>query len=88
PSKAGDVWAFGMTSLELFTRAVPFSDCLRMQGVMTRIIRGELPHLPTAESTQFRMTDAWWEICTPCWGHDPSSRPSLRDIVDKVKAAL
>ncbi|KAI6161233.1 kinase-like domain-containing protein [Pisolithus thermaeus] len=87
-SMASDVWAFGMTALELFTRAVPFSDCHSSKGVMSKILRGQLPHLPATESTQFRMTDAWWEICTSCWGYDPSSRPTMRDIVDRVKAVL
>ncbi|KAI6161236.1 hypothetical protein EDD17DRAFT_1590718, partial [Pisolithus thermaeus] len=49
---------------------------------------GELPRLPASESTQFRMTDAWWRICTSCWAREPSSRPTMRDIVDRVKAAL
>ncbi|KAI6095299.1 kinase-like domain-containing protein [Pisolithus croceorrhizus] len=87
-STASDVWAFGMTTLELFTREEPFSDCRSSSGLMTRILRGGLPHLPAAQSTQFRMTDAWWEICTSCWGYDPSSRPAMKDIVDEVKAAL
>ncbi|KAI6095301.1 kinase-like domain-containing protein [Pisolithus croceorrhizus] len=87
-SMASDVWAFGMTALELFTRALPFSDCHSSKGVVTRIMWGELPRLPASESTQFRMTDAWWRICTSCWAREPSSRPTMRDIVDRVKAAL
>ncbi|KAI6149064.1 kinase-like domain-containing protein [Pisolithus thermaeus] len=87
-SMASDVWAFGMTVLELFTRAVPFSDCNNSRHVLGRLMQKKLPLRPTEESTQFRMTDAWWEICTSCWGHDPSSRPTMRDIVDRVKAAL
>lgn len=87
-SMASDVWAYGMTVLELFTREVPFSGCTNTYGVITRITSGNLPPRPAAEATQFRMTDAWWDVCTSCWGHDPSSRPAMRDIVDTVKAAL
>ncbi|KAI6097179.1 kinase-like domain-containing protein [Pisolithus thermaeus] len=81
-SMASDVWAFGMTVLELFTRALPFSGCPRSQGVITKIARGKLPPRPAPESTQFRMTDAWWEICTSCWENSPSLRPTMRDIVE------
>ncbi|KAI6001469.1 kinase-like domain-containing protein [Pisolithus albus] len=87
-SMASDVWAYGMTVLELFTGEVPFSDCASTYGVISRITLGNLPPRPAVEATQFRMTDAWWDICTSCWGHDPSSRPAMRDIVDTVKAAL
>ncbi|KAI5990177.1 kinase-like domain-containing protein [Pisolithus albus] len=87
-SMASDVWAFGMTVLELFTRSVPFSDSPSPTDVLVRLITGKLPRRPDAESTHFRMTDTWWEICTSCWGNDPSSRPVMRDIVKTVKAAL
>ncbi|KAI6097182.1 kinase-like domain-containing protein [Pisolithus sp. B1] len=87
-SKASDVWAFGMTILELFTRAVPFSDCSSSARVMSRIMTGKLPPRPSAEATQSRMADVWWEICTSCWGSNPSSRPTMRDIVETVKAVL
>ncbi|KAI6100447.1 kinase-like domain-containing protein [Pisolithus croceorrhizus] len=88
-STASDVWAFGMTVLELFTRAVPYSDCqARPTHVLTRIMFGKLPDRPCAETTQSRMTDAWWGICESCWRRDPSSRPTMRDIVDEVRAVL
>ncbi|KAI6108572.1 vacuolar protein 8 [Pisolithus croceorrhizus] len=51
-------------------------------------MKGKLPPRPGEESTQFRMTDTWWEICTSCWGRDPLSRLSMRDITKKVKAAI
>ncbi|KAG6330600.1 hypothetical protein ID866_8488, partial [Astraeus odoratus] len=35
----GDVWAFGMTVLELFTRLPPFSDIQEAQGVLIKILQ-------------------------------------------------
>ncbi|KAI5984986.1 kinase-like domain-containing protein [Pisolithus orientalis] len=87
-SKESDVWAFGMTALELFTRAVPFPDCHNEANVLGRLVRRELPPRPAEESTQFRLTDAWWDICTSCWRSDPSSRPTMRDIIEGVEAAI
>ncbi|KAI5983281.1 hypothetical protein EDD15DRAFT_2316638 [Pisolithus albus] len=50
-------------SLGLFIHAVPFRD-YRIPGIVFgRIMKGKLPPRPGEESTQFRMTDAWWEIC-------------------------
>ncbi|KAI6039008.1 kinase-like domain-containing protein, partial [Pisolithus marmoratus] len=83
-----DVWAFGMTILELFTRAVPFPSCRNSGSVLGRLMKGKLPPRPAEESTQFRLTDAWWEICTSCWKRDPSSRPTVKNIMEKLKTAI
>ncbi|KAI6010018.1 hypothetical protein EDC04DRAFT_817435 [Pisolithus marmoratus] len=87
-SKESDVWAFGMTALELFTRTAPFSDCRNPANVFGRLMKGKLPLRPTRQSTQFRLSDAWWEICTSCWELVPSSRPVMKDIIEHVKAAI
>ncbi|KAI6021113.1 kinase-like domain-containing protein [Pisolithus marmoratus] len=84
-SRASDVWAFGMTILELFTRAVPFPKCRNRVNVLNKLTKGKLPPRPAKES---HLTDAWWEICTSCWGHDPSSRPTMNDIIERVKVAI
>lgn len=86
-STASDVWAFGMTALELFTREIPFR--LNNVGrVLGSILRRKLPPRPNEESTQFRLTDAWWKICTSCWRSDPSSRPTMKDLLEEVEAAV
>ncbi|KAI6113824.1 WD40 repeat-like protein [Pisolithus croceorrhizus] len=87
-SKESDVWAFGMTALELFTRRVPFPNCRHPANVLGSLIQGRLPPQPTAESTQFRLTDAWWEICMSCWERNPSLRPTVRVIVEMVGRAM
>ncbi|KAI6000347.1 kinase-like domain-containing protein [Pisolithus orientalis] len=87
-SVASDVWAFGMTILELFTRAVPFRDCSSPANVFGKLMNGKLPPRPAQESTQFRLSDAWWEICMACWRSDPSSRPTMKNITENVKAAI
>ncbi|KAI6000339.1 kinase-like domain-containing protein [Pisolithus orientalis] len=85
-SKESDMWAYGMTILELFTRSTPFHDCRNCASVMRRIVEKNLPARPAEESTQFRLSDAWWEICMACWRPDPSSRPTITDVVEKLKA--
>ncbi|KAI6010019.1 kinase-like domain-containing protein, partial [Pisolithus marmoratus] len=83
-SMASDVWAFGMTVLELFTRAVPFRDCRNLGNVFGRLMKGKVPPRPTEDSTQFRLTNAWWDICTLCWERDPPLRPTMKDIIERV----
>ncbi|KAI6019839.1 WD40-repeat-containing domain protein [Pisolithus orientalis] len=86
-SMASDVWAFGMTTL-LFTRAAPFRDCRNPGSVFGRLLKWKLPPRPAEESTQFRLTDTWWRICTSCWTRDPWSRPTMKDILEQVKGAI
>ncbi|KAI6044475.1 kinase-like domain-containing protein, partial [Pisolithus marmoratus] len=85
PSAEGDVWAYGMVVLELFTRLTPFHDCRSPVNVMSRLMTRRLPPRPSDESTLSRMTDEWWEICTSCWRHEPSSRPSMKELMEKAK---
>ncbi|KIN99186.1 hypothetical protein M404DRAFT_155843 [Pisolithus tinctorius Marx 270] len=80
-----DVWAFGMTALELFTRQPPFHDIKKCSRVMSQIAEGRMPSRPSSDSTCFRMTDSWWKICRSCWEHDPSLRPNMLDIASQVK---
>ncbi|KAI6096360.1 hypothetical protein F5141DRAFT_585659 [Pisolithus sp. B1] len=76
-----------MTVLELFTRLVPFHDFLRLEDVMITLMMGQLPFRPSEESTLSRMTDVWWENCVSCWRSEPSSHPSMKELMEKVKGA-
>ncbi|KAI6042231.1 kinase-like domain-containing protein [Pisolithus marmoratus] len=86
-SQESDVWAFGMTVLELFTRSIPFRDCRSVAVLTTRLMMGKLPPRPADKSVQYRLSDVWWNICMSCWRRDPLSRPTMNDIIKKVKAA-
>ncbi|KAG6331723.1 hypothetical protein ID866_7365, partial [Astraeus odoratus] len=87
-SAEGDVWAFGMTALELLTRQRPFHDFPTASSVAFQIALGRLPGRPTDESTCFRMTDGLWGICTSCWTSDPSMRPHMTTIVQGLQGQL
>ena len=65
---------------ELFTRVPPFHPSLTMTNVLVKILRG-VPDRPSIESTFYRLTDEWWNLCLLCWKRDPSSRPSISDIL-------
>ncbi|KAG6328673.1 hypothetical protein ID866_10417, partial [Astraeus odoratus] len=79
----GDVWAFAMTALELFTRRAPFHDCRTMVAVARAIMKG-LPSRPNKEDTYSRFTDGWWDLCCSCWNHHVLLRPSMSDVVKRI----
>ncbi|KAG6331708.1 hypothetical protein ID866_7381 [Astraeus odoratus] len=82
-SAAGDVWAFGMTAMELFTRKDPFHGFRGTTSIMFRILKGP-PDRPSPEDTCSRLTDPWWNALYPCWNNDPFLRPSMSDIVTQI----
>ncbi|KAG6329485.1 hypothetical protein ID866_9604 [Astraeus odoratus] len=79
----GDIWAFAMTALELFTREVPYNDIRDTRSVIHHVLK-DSPGRPSSESTCNRMTDGWWGICKLCWERNELRRPSISGILDKI----
>lgn len=84
PTAEGDVWSFGMTALELFTRSMPFHTIKGLSGLVIRISKGP-PDRPTDAETCSRMTDDWWNICQSCWNYEPSLRPPISTILRMIE---
>ncbi|KAI6094564.1 kinase-like domain-containing protein [Pisolithus sp. B1] len=82
-SAAADIWSFGMTLLELFTRKPPFHP-LKPTAAMLRICRRETPCRPSDEETCSRLTGPWWNVCLKCWEYEPASRPTIADVLQDV----
>ncbi|KIM61395.1 hypothetical protein SCLCIDRAFT_879145 [Scleroderma citrinum Foug A] len=83
-SAAGDVWAFGMTILELLTRKRPFDHLQNIGAIINHIVHKELT-CPSLDASFFRLTDEWWSICLSCWNRDPAQRAPMSDVVEKVR---
>ena len=85
PSKAGDVFAFGMVIVEVFTGQVPFHD--RMQGEAAALIsQGIRPSKPS-NAREIGLTDPIWRLTCKCWNQDPSKRPNVEKVVRKLENA-
>ena len=72
---------------ELFSRKVPFHQCWGLPHVITRIMRGP-PERPSMNDTESRLTDDWWNLCCSCWDFNPSLRPSMSYLVNKISYLL
>ncbi|KAG6329633.1 hypothetical protein ID866_9456 [Astraeus odoratus] len=83
-TRPGDIWAFGMTALELFTRENPFSYVRNLGCLFVQILQGP-PERPIDEVTCSRMTDDWWSVCSMCWHRDPISRPEMSELVARIE---
>ncbi|THH11312.1 hypothetical protein EW145_g736 [Phellinidium pouzarii] len=76
-SKESDIWAFGMSILELITRKRPFSHINRDIQVLMTIIEGQIPALPANFESLNNFEQNLWHICKLCWVEDPADRPLI-----------
>ncbi|KZT34742.1 kinase-like protein [Sistotremastrum suecicum HHB10207 ss-3] len=79
-----DVWAWGMTVLELFTRAHPFVELEADDLIAEKVLNGGIPERPKALGTQ---RDTFWRLLKRCWHHDPAARPSSELILQAFSGA-
>ncbi|KAL5522390.1 hypothetical protein ACEPAG_8406 [Sanghuangporus baumii] len=81
-----DVWAFGMTVFELFTRERPYANLLDTQ-VVYAIMKRALPQFPSTfvSSIESSALDGIKSLCNDCWKHDSSDRPSMQAALDELR---
>ncbi|KAF8525507.1 kinase-like domain-containing protein [Hysterangium stoloniferum] len=75
-----DVWAFGMTVLEILTGDPPYADTKRDPVVFGMIVNDIIPSRPDVPG----MTDGIWSGCNLCWKKDPEMRPAMREMLHLV----
>ncbi|CUA71078.1 Ephrin type-A receptor 4 [Rhizoctonia solani] len=86
-SYAADVYALGMTWLEVITGKVPFQE-RRNDIALAHIIvnRKEIPQRPNEHiPSDSEDGDALWSLMMNCWAHKPEERPSANEARDFVK---
>jgi len=81
-----DVWAFGMTLLELLTGELPYAHIRSDSRTITEIVMGKLPHEPIIEDgdSDADLKRYMWSVCLKCWAKDPKERPSMGDVLEEM----
>ncbi|CAE6459511.1 unnamed protein product, partial [Rhizoctonia solani] len=80
-SKSSDVYALGMTMLEIFTGAVPYPQCQRDFSVMRMVQQKILPTRPEGRIHTGQRGNKIWELLMSCWNYEPNERPSAQEVV-------
>ncbi|KAG2118945.1 kinase-like domain-containing protein [Suillus discolor] len=76
-----DIFAYGMTILEVMTHQVPWYNIRHTTHVIIKLSRGEMPPRPSdPAATERGLDDRLWELVKGCWSA-PERRPSTRDIL-------
>jgi len=67
PNPKSDVWAFGMTLLELLTGEIPYPH-IKNEGAIYRAMGNMvLPVKPKFEGPDAKLKDDIWLLCLKCW---------------------
>ncbi|CAE6460363.1 unnamed protein product [Rhizoctonia solani] len=80
-NKHTDVYALGMTLLEVVTSSLPYSECRRDHNVLIKLNRKELPKRSMVHFPENEQWNRMWCLLTQCWDHDPMSRPTADDVI-------
>ncbi|KAG8796550.1 hypothetical protein FRC12_019057 [Ceratobasidium sp. 428] len=84
-STASDVYALGMTILEVITSNVPFYEYKFDPWVTLAVMEGKHPEQPPEFSTSTKFGDRLWSIMLECWNIQPQHRPMAKLIKQKIE---
>ncbi|KAF8602652.1 kinase-like protein [Ceratobasidium sp. AG-I] len=88
-SKPADVYALGMTILEIVSGQLPYAAVKRECTVIyTVAVKKELPKRPKAISSDSKQGNLLWFTLESCWSFDPEVRPTalaVKEIMKKIR---
>ncbi|KAG9076069.1 hypothetical protein FS749_012191, partial [Ceratobasidium sp. UAMH 11750] len=84
-SAPADVFALGMTILEVVTGYLPYAERKSEAFVTLAVVKGILPERPVQLSSDTRFGDERWELLKDCWNMEPGLRPTARDIINRMR---
>ncbi|KAJ7575874.1 hypothetical protein C8J56DRAFT_1171771 [Mycena floridula] len=83
PHPSRDIYAYGCTALEIYTKLPPFHLYTHDAMILIDLIAGKGPERPTQEEAP-SLTDDVWQLIQRCWTHQTSDRPQAREVVEEL----
>lgn len=83
PTKATDMFGFGMLAWEVLTGKPPFGKNVEA-AVILSVFQNERPSRPAHPE----VSDRVWNMIQKCWNEDPFNRMTAADVVDVLEAKL
>ncbi|CUA73042.1 Serine/threonine-protein kinase B-raf [Rhizoctonia solani] len=86
-SREADIYALGMTILEIMTGQVPYSEMSEKQVIFC-VYQGKLPDRPQVMAAGDAQADIVWSLLLSCWLNNPKERPTAAYISETMKHDL
>ncbi|CAE6500832.1 unnamed protein product [Rhizoctonia solani] len=87
PTFETDIYALGMTFLEITSGRVPYGDVGREYNIMIQISQHRLPKRPEdCITTGNAQADSLWLLMQDTWAKAPQDRPKASVVCDRVNA--
>ncbi|QRV92721.1 Serine/threonine-protein kinase [Ceratobasidium sp. AG-Ba] len=85
-SIAGDIYALGMTLLEIISGKIPFFEKLE-PAVICAVITQQFPGRPS-ELDRFDSAISYtlWDLMMRCWSHEKKARPDAHEVARTVSS--
>ncbi|KAF8605855.1 kinase-like protein [Ceratobasidium sp. AG-I] len=87
-SLPADIYALGMTILEVMTGRLPFSERRSDAAVSYAISSGKRPSQPVELSVSTKYGDERWKVLLSCWATNPGDRPICGNLRDTMSTLL
>ncbi|CAE6468139.1 unnamed protein product [Rhizoctonia solani] len=82
-SKESDIYALGMTMLEVITGEVPYPKCRTDGQIITQLMQGAQPARPKELGDNNR-DNQMWNLLVGCWNREPVARPSAEQVLESL----
>ncbi|KAF8607450.1 kinase-like protein [Ceratobasidium sp. AG-I] len=83
-----DVYALGMTILEILTGKVPYSEYGQDMGILRAMDKKQPPSRPRILVETNEQSNETWKLLLRCWDHDAVARPGASSVLDQLQSAI
>ncbi|KIM75199.1 hypothetical protein PILCRDRAFT_681820 [Piloderma croceum F 1598] len=74
----GDVYSYGSVMLQVLSGKLPYHQLRRDSQVLIELYNGLHPPRPP------QLADEYWALIRQCWVEDPSARPNIKVLSERV----
>ncbi|KAF8602303.1 kinase-like protein [Ceratobasidium sp. AG-I] len=83
-----DIYALGMTMLEIISGKVPYAEYRQDQGIYRALGKKKPPTRPEEFPNTDEKAAKVWKLLLRCWDHEPTGRPDAAEVLISLLYAL
>lgn len=84
-NKTTDVYALGMTMLEIISGNVPYQEFQSEFSIYRALDKKQFPKRPQELPESDARATKMWALLVQCWDHDPDARPDATSVLNQLE---